>query len=628
MSCIPPEADKLRPIKVGISLWGICCFLLLTLPVFAEEKPNIVFIISEDNGPYLGCYGDKNARTPNLDKLAAEGQRYTNCFANAPVCAPARCTLLLGTHATTAGTHQMRSSYKTSSALTPFHHPLQKAGYYVTGSKGDYNNATYHQKDLWNGSASKGDHFNRGDAFPNFFAVYNIGYSHESRAFAKHPSKQLEHPLEIPPYQIDNQATRGDWGKVYSSVEKMDESVGHFRKALEKNGEADNTIIFYISDHGGITIRSKRYLYDSGTRVPFIAYFPEKWRHLAPEGYQPGSTSDRLVDFTDLTKTLLHLCDVEIPSAYSGRILAGKCPEPAKEKVLLFSGRFDESQDCSRALTDGRYKYIRNYEPDRRAHQLLHYPLGQNAQLAHYRAYAKGETNKTQSAIFERHVPEEFYDTHSDPHEVNNLIDSVGYQDLIADFRGSLDQQLLDSHDLGFIPEPLMESIDKSDTSIYHWAREAGNYPLKEIIALANLASSQSPANIPAFQKELGNANPVIRYWAALGLRVLGKDAAPAEDELTTASKDGDPSVRITALTALGKIKDDQTYTDSLLEEAATAHGDIHCSWALGALKLLDYRSLKDHPRYGKSNSFSKGPYSNRSRQDLLVGKTYTHLPE
>ncbi len=620
---------------------------LFTLSAFAQQrategrassnKPNIAFILSEDNGLYLGCYGDKNAHTPNLDQLAAEGQRYTNCFANAPVCAPARCTLLLGTYATTSGTHNMRSFYKVSSALTPFHHPLKKAGYFVTGSKGDYNNSTHHQKELWNGHAGKGDHFKRGDKFPNFFAVYNIGHSHESRAFGMHPInkqqmdypiKQLKHPLEIPPYQIDNQATRDDWGKVYSSVEKMDESIGHFRKALEKNGEADNTIIFYIADHGGIMIRSKRYLYDSGTRVPFIAYFPEKWKHLAPKSYQLGSVSDRLVDFTDLTKTLLHLCDVESPPTYSGKIFAGKSPEPAKEKLLLFSGRFDESQDNSRALTDGRYKYIRNYEPDRRAHQLLQYPFGQDAQVAHYHAYIKGETNEAQSAIFNCHIPEEFYDTQSDPHEVNNLINSTTHQDLITDFRQSLDQTLLGTHDLGFIPEPLMESIDKSDTTIYDWAREEGNYPLKKIIALANLASSQKPANIPTFQKELGNKNPVMRYWAALGLRVLGKDAARAEAELIQASKDSDPSVRITALTTLGKIKGSETYTEALLEEAATAKGDMHCSWALGGLKFLEYQSLKDHPKFGKPKHFNKGPYSNRSAQDLLIGKTYTHLPE
>ncbi len=296
-----------------------------------------------------------------------------------------------------------------------------------------------------------------------------------------YPIKQLKHPLEIPPYQIDNQATRDDWGKVYSSVEKMDESIGHFRKALEKNGEADNTIIFYIADHGGIMIRSKRYLYDSGTRVPFIAYFPEKWKHLAPKGYQLGSVSDRLVDFTDLTKTLLHLCDVESPPTYSGKIFAGKSPEPAKEKLLLFSGRFDESQDNSRALTDGRYKYIRNYEPDRRAHQLLQYPLRPGRPGRPLTTpTSKAKPTKPSPPSSNCHIPRSSTTPKSDPHEVNNLINSTTIKICITDFRQSLDQTLLGTHDLGFIPEPLMESIDKSDTTIYDWARARGQLPAQE----------------------------------------------------------------------------------------------------------------------------------------------------
>ena len=619
---------------------------LFTLSAFAQQrategsaslsKPNILCIISEDNSSYLGCYGDKNANTPNIDTLAARGLRYTNCFANAPVCAPARCTLLLGLHASSAGTHNMRSNYKVSSQLTPFHHPLKKAGYFVTGSKGDYNNSTHLTKNLWDGNSGKGEHLKRPDKKKPFFAVYNIGESHESRIFGFHPRfkkqmdyavKDLKHPLTIPPYQIDNQATRDDWGKLYSSIDNMDKSIGRILKQLKKSGQADNTIVFYISDHGGIMIRSKRYLYDSGTRVPFIASFPEKWKHLAPAGYQPGATSERLVDFTDLTKTLLHLCEADLPATYSGKTFAGTSPEAPQEKVLLFSGRFDEAQDHSRGLTDGRFKYIRNYEPDRRAHQLLQYPFGQDAQVAHYHAYVKGETNEAQSAIFNCHIPEEFYDTQSDPHEVSNLINSAEYQNLITDFRQSLDQTLLGTHDLGFIPEPLMESIDKSspESTIYDWAREAGNYPLKEIIALANLASSQNPANIPTLQKELGNKNPVMRYWAALGLRVLREKAAPAQEALLKATTDSDASVRITAHMALGNISKPDQHAVALLKEASTSKHDIHANWALCGVKYLEFKNIKGHYQ---QKELTRGPYSQRSCHDLFLGKTFTQLPE
>jgi len=390
----------------------------------------------------------------------------------------------------------------------------------------------------------------------------------------------------------------------------------------------ENTIVFYVSDHGGIMIRSKRFLYDSGTNVPFIAYFPKKWEHLAPKGYAAGTVSDRLVDFTDIITTLVHLCGAEIPKTYEGKIFAGKSPEEPKEHVYLFSGRFDESPDLSRALTDGRYKYIRNYEPDRRLSQLLSYPLGQSAQLAHFRAYEKGGLTPAQAAIFNYHVAEEFYDTQSDSDEVVNLIGSVDHQDLIMQFRKQLDEELMNTHDLGFIPEPLMAEINATDMTIYDWARGEGNYPLDALIDLANLAAAQDPDNLSVFQKELGNENPVIRYWAALGLRLLGKEAAPAEEDLQKATKDSDFSTRITALMALGNVKGLDAVRDLLLNEADKANGDIDTTWALGGLKYLNYTSLKDHPQYSNPKHFNRGGYSARCLKDLLSGKTYTRLPK
>ena len=611
---------------------ALITLLLFSLSLHAQsEKPNILWIISEDNGCYLGCYGDQNAKTPNLDQLAAKGIRYTNCFANAPVCAPARCTLLLGTHASTTGTFHMRSSYKVPQEITPFHHPLKDAGYFVTGSKGDYNNATYHQKDLWDGHAGKEDHYKKRDASQPFFAVYNIGHSHESRIFNPHPVSgnagaspiEFQHPIDIPPYMTDTEVTRTDLARMYTSVQNMDQRVGSIFRRLEKNGEADNTIVFYISDHGGIMIRSKRYLYDSGARIPYIAYYPEKWKHLAPEGYKPGAMSKRLVDFTDIIKTLLSHCGANIPEHYAGRVLAGKESESPQDYALLFSGRFDETQDLSRGITNGRYKFIRNYEPDRRAHQLLHYPLQQDAQLAHFKAYQAGNTNKLQSSVFEPHAPVEFYDTHSDPHEVNNLIDSPDHQTLITQFSEALDQKILKTHDLGFIPEPTIEKVDKSQSTIYNWARQGGNYPLEEIIPIANMASSQNPKNIPLLQQKLTHSNPIVRYWAALGLRVLGKSATPAKESLKKATEDPDYCVRIISRMALGNIDPPKEHALAALADGMLQEHDIATSWALGVAKYLEFTKVSD---YYSDKDLVRGSYSKRSYEDLKTGKTYTRL--
>lgn len=613
-------------------LLASCTLLVLILVVQAADRPNVVWLISEDNSSYLGCYGDKNAVSPNLDALAAKGMRYTNCFANAPVCAPARCTLLLGTHASTVGTFHMRSMYKVSPEIVPFHTPLKEAGYMVMGSKGDYNNSSYNQKELWDGHAGKHPYLKRADKSQPFFTVYNVAQSHESRIFHTHPvhkkvvdnpRQELKHSLEIPPYQVDNEATRQDWQKVYASINEMDATIGNYLKVLDKSGEADNTIVFYVSDHGGTMIRSKRYLYDSGTRVPFIAYFPEKWQHLAPDGYAAGAVSERLVDFTDIIKTLLAVCDVKIPEHYAGQSFAGESPESPQDYALLFSGRFDETPDLSRGLTDGRYKYIRNYEPDRKLHQLLSYPFGQQAQVEHFKAFQAGETNELQSKVFQDQEPELFFDTQSDPHEVTNLIDSQEHRELIQTFRTALDEKLVETHDLAFIPEPAIEKVDKGGSSIYDWARREGNYPLPELISLANLASAQDPENIPAFVAGLTHGNPIMRYWASLGLRVLKERAEPAQAALIKATEDPDYCVRISAHMALGNIGDPDTHSRALLVEASQAKHDIASAWGLGGAKYLEFSGIED---YYSDKQFSIGPYARKCYQDLKSGKTYTKL--
>ena len=591
-------------------------------------RPNILWIFSEDNSSYLGCYGDKTARTPELDALAAKGTRYTHCYSNAPVCAVARSSIILGVPAVSTGTQHMRSKYKVPSHLTPYPTLLKAAGYHTINQvKTDYNTSSF-DKNIWDQCKGAAD-FSRRDKGQPFFLKINFSQSHESGLFPEKRFKKLTTKAEditaIPPYQIDNAETRADWQALYDKLEATDRSIGQLLKRLEKMGEAENTIVIYCSDHGGITIRSKRYLYDSGTRVPFIVYFPEKWQHLAPEGYTPGATSNRLTQFIDITKTILALAGADLPAHLSGRILAGDKAEPAREKIFLFSDRFDSAPDMSRALTDGRYKYIRNYEPDRRAHQLLQYPLQQKAQVAHFRAFQNGLTNKAQSAIFEPHQPKEFYDTQADPHEINNLINATDQQERIATFSQALDQRILETNDLGFIPEPKIEEVDQSGLSIYDWARQGNNYPLKDILTLANLVSAQNPDNIATFQQKLTDPNAIIRYWAALGLRVLREKAAPAQEALLKATTDSDASVRITAHMALGNIDKPDQHAVALLKEASTSKHDIHANWALCGVKYLEFKNIKGHYQ---QKELTRGPYSQRSCHDLFLGKTFTQLPE
>lgn len=445
-----------RHLSLSIIAFGLLHGLLSA----AAERPNILWITSEDNGPFLGCYGDENAKTPNLDRLAERGIRYTNFFANAPVCAVARSSWIFGVPAVTTGTLHMRSQYRVPRERFKTYPELLKAsGYYVTNnSKTDYNTRSIDPDQIWNESSHKA-HYKKGPEGAPFFAVFNLFPSHESRIFPGRKPESRRVPvgaLTVPPYQLPTSETIDDWRAYYERLEQMDKQVGRLLDELEASGEAEDTIIVYCSDHGGVTLRSKRYLYDSGTRVPLIVSFPKKWQHLAPSA--SGTVSRRLVQFIDLPKTFLRLAGQTPPEVMPGRIFLGDAIEPEPSSVFLFSGRFDEAPDNSRAVTDGRWKYIRNFEPDRPLFQMLNYPMRQEGQVSQWQAHQVGTVHPWQAAHYQAQPSEELYDTHTDPHEIHNL--AAANPAKLKQMRARLRAHVLETRDLGFIPEPMMEAID------------------------------------------------------------------------------------------------------------------------------------------------------------------------
>lgn len=601
--------------------FSLILFLLQCGRNASDEQPNILWITSEDNGTFLGCYGDPVASTPNLDRLAGEGIRYESCFANAPVCALVRSSWILGVPAITTGTHNMRSRYRVPEELTPYPVLLKEAGYYVTNnSKTDYNTSSF-EKEIWDECGNEAHFRNRQEGQP-FFAVFNLTVSHEGQIFPEHYPERYpeatipaEH-IKIPPYQVKTPEVIMDWQRMYERIGDMDRKVGELLKELEESGEAENTIIFYNSDHAGITMRSKRLLYHSGTHVPFLAYFPEKFKHMAPSA--DNGISSRLVQFIDMPRTWLSLAGAEIPEYMPGRILCGPGEEDAPQYVLLFSGRFDECPDMSRGLTDGRWKYIRNYEPDRPWFQMLEYPLRQVGQVSQWKEYAAGRTNELQSAFYQAQSPECLFDTEADPHEIRNLAGDPAYAGQLDKMRRELDRQLLEARDAGFIPEPLMARIDRdSSTTIYQYCQDAGNYPLKEIMDLAFLASRQDPENIRQLIPALGNENPIFRYWAILGLRVLGKEAAEAEEAIRSALEDPAMEVRVNAALALGNLGFRDEAGVLLLKEARSSVNDAEANWALDGIKYLDVLHVMEGVA---REEVARGGYSGRTYERILAG--------
>jgi N-sulfoglucosamine sulfohydrolase len=388
-----------------------------------EELPNILWLTSEDNSPLLGCYGDTFATTPNLDRLASEGFLYTHAYANAPVCAPARNTIITGIYATSGGNQHMRSQYLKSETVRTYPEFLREAGYYCTNNvKTDYNTQSIDPNQIWD-ECSRDAHYNNRATGQPFFAIFNTTISHESSLHDSIPDEKLRHSpgeVPIPPYHPATAAVKHDWAQYYDKIEDMDTWVGEKLRELEEAGLAENTIVFYYGDHGGVPARSKRYVYETGTRVPFIIRVPDKYKHLFPAD-KTGSKVERIISFVDLAPTLLSIAGITIPEFMQGSAFMGKQKTKDPQYAYMFRGRMDERYDMSRAVRDHQYRYIRNYMPFRVYGQHLEYLWRAPSIRSWEQAYLAGQCNEIQSAFWQPKPVEELYDTQNDPWEINNL---------------------------------------------------------------------------------------------------------------------------------------------------------------------------------------------------------------
>jgi len=509
-------------------------------------RPNILWITSEDNGPFFGCYGDAYATTPNFDRLASEGVLCLNAFANAPVCAPARSTIISGMYACSLGTHPMRSTYAIPSDIKFFPQYLREAGYYCTNcSKEDYNMRK--PPGTWDDSSAKAHYRNRQAGQP-FFAVFNLTVSHESSIHKSAP-KTSHDPAKapLPPYHPDTPTIRHDWAQYYDKVQALDAQVGGILANLEKDGLAEDTIVFYYSDHGGVLPRSKRFLYDTGTRVPMIVRFPKKYQHLAPG--KPGTRTDRLVSFVDLAPTVLGLAGIPVPENMQGEAFLGPEAREPREYVYLFRARMDERYDMMRAVRDKQFKYIRNYMPHRIYGQYLEYLWKMPATRSWEEEYKAGRCNPTQSIFWGPKPAEELYDVAKDPYEVNNLAANPAHADVLERMRRALRDWILKIRDTGFLPEGDM--VERTaGTTAYELVRRPG-LPLERIVETAEMATDRNARHLPELVKRLKDPDSAVRYWAATGCVVLGEQARSAADALAAALADSSGDVRIAAAEAL-----------------------------------------------------------------------------
>ena len=559
----------------------------------AADSPNILWITSEDHGPEMGCYGDKLAVTPNVDALAKRGMMFKFAWSCAPVCAPARTAIITGMYPPSVGGQHMRSMVQLPKYVQFYPFYLQQAGYYTTNnSKQDYN--VFKENQGWNASSRNAHYRNRPDGKP-FFTIFNNTVSHESKIRVRpHTAITDAAKVRVPAYHPDNKETRQDWAQYYDIVTQADAIAGKHLAQLDAAGLTDSTIVFYFGDHGSGMSRGKRWTYNSGLSVPVVVYFPEKWKHLAPKEYATGGKSDRLVNFVDLAPTVLSIAGVRPPAHMQGHAFAGNHQQAAPKYMFGFRGRMDERNDFIRTVTDGRYHYIRNYNPHFIYGQYVAYNFVTPSTAAWKRDFDKGILAEPQKQFWGLKPTEELYDLQNDPDEVSNLIGSPAVSKKLKELRTTLNEWCLEIRDVGFLPEGEIHSRSNGTTP-YEMGHNDKLYPLKRIMTAANWATSKAFNDLPELKKYIDDDDSAVRYWAAVGILNRGAPAvAVSANELKILMDDASPYAQIAAAYAVAKYSEDsalvQAAVATLLDLAPwTPQQDVFVSiMALNAIDKLD----------------------------------------
>lgn len=584
----PAAAASRRPTAMTILPRLAAALLLLggSHSLVAADQPNILWITSEDNGAHwLGCYGNAEARTPRLDALAAEGLRFTSAYANAAVCAVARSTILNGAYAVTQGTQHMRSRHPIPAEFKSYVSYLRQAGYHCTNNaKTDYN-FKGNDRAIWDACSDQAHYRDRPAGKP-FFAIFNLTVSHESSLFPATiranrqrgviPGSPRLDPaaLTVPPYLPDLPEIRSDIAIYHDIITALDTRVGRILDELEADGLAADTIVFYYADHAGITPRGKRYLEDTGTRVPLLVHIPEKWRALAP--FAPGSAVDEPVSFVDLAPTVLSLAGIAAPGQMQGRAFLGTNRRNPRdgEMVFLFADRFDEIYGMRRGLTDGRWKYIRRFTPHLPAAPYSYYQFGQAGWTAWRQAWQDGALPPRFKRIWEApQETEQLFDTASDPWEIRNLAGDPAHAGRLAAMRDRLRATMIAAADTGIIPEPMFKELAPGKP-VATWLA-AHKAALPALVDLAFRATARNPEELPLLLSKLASGDPLERYWATQGCLILGTRAETAADALAALLDDPHAAIRASAAHALWAAGRKEQASTALVRELDAA-GNEH----------------------------------------------------
>ena len=525
----------------------------------ANLQPNILWITCEDLSPILGCYGDRVANTPNIDLFAQNAVRFTNAYASAPICTPARSSLITGVYASAMGTQHLRGVVPKSDKIKCFTEFLRERGYYCTNNvKEDYNFIT--PEEAWDESSDSAHWRNRKPEQP-FFSVFNFMVTHQSQTrYGIEKLNEINSTLdekdrinpddvEIPPYYPDTPIVRNNIASLYTQVHIMDKKFQEIINQLEEDGLRENTIIFFYSDHGTGLPRGKGYLHDTGIKVPLIIEFPEKYKHYSPA--KAGTFSDELVNFIDFPPTVLSLTGIDPPKYMQGNPFLGQYRKNSNDYVISIRDRRDEVLMFSRSIRTDKYHYIRNFLPHRPRMQRNFYseitPIRQELR----RLDNLGLLQSNEDWLMEDSVPvDELYDTETDPHELNNLAQEAEHLEIMELLKRNLFSWMVETKDLGLVPE--YEMIEKSKGGA-PYDTFSGNFDPKPILDLVDKIG-RGKQHIDSFNFALQSSNPVYRYWGATGLAALGQNAVESKELLQSTLNDPVPYVRFAASEAICNI--------------------------------------------------------------------------
>ena len=581
--------------------------------------PNILWLVSEDHNPWSGAYGDRIAHTPAIDALAKKGILFRNVSSTAPVCAPSRFAILTGVYPEScAPANHMRAQAKLPREFRTYPELMRSAGYFCSNNeKTDYN-CDVDPAAIWDRQGGQASWRDRPAGKP-FLSVHNFMATHESRLFAPTPGRVGPDRVRVPAYLPDTPEIREDFASYYNLIERMDAQLGETLAELDADGLADDTIVFHYSDNGGVLPRSKRYCYDEGLRCQMIVYVPPKWQHLMPVG--PGQEITSPVSLIDLAPTLLSIAGVAVPPQMAGKAFMG--PDAREPQAYAFGmrNRMDERLDFSRTVTDGRWRYIRNYMP--------HRPWGQHGafewQAQGYQSWERehlaGRLNDRQDRFFRQKPFEELYDLEQDPDQVRDLAADPAHRACLDKLSRALDEHMLAINDNGFLPESMHGEG-------YFPSRNPQVYPLEKVMRLGETAARGNPASLGELTGLLNSPTEVMRYWAATGLLVLGRHAAPAIGALQRAVE-SDPSVhvRIVAAEALAKLGNADSAVPMLI---ALLESDAAWQIKLQAVNALTFMGELAAPALPAARTLAEGSntYLRSAGKYLALQLTGQYTPE